>query len=90
MEGNAWFAKKSLQRSGQQAVNRLLCLGHISAKGRDNMSEFKVVVASGPDSPKSISAALELAEKTGQLAVPAETLCLTVTGGEIEVSNDKE
>jgi hypothetical protein len=54
------------------------------------MSEFKVVVASGPDSPKSISAALELAEKTGQLAVPAETLCLTVTGGEIEVSNDKE
>jgi hypothetical protein len=46
---------------------------------------YKVTAAPGPNSPKSMQEALQLAEKTGRLAIPGEALCLTVSGGKIEV-----
>ena len=47
---------------------------------------FKVTAAPGPG-PKTIQAALVEAEKTGQLTVPGEAMCLAVHGGKIEVTH---
>lgn len=50
---------------------------------------YKVTAAPGLNAPKSMQEALQLAEKTGRLAIPEKALCLTVSGGIIEVEHEK-